>query len=306
MNGKLMVAGIVGVALAMGAGLWYSQTYAYYERVDGLEEVTAYGDAFPVSDYRGITADTSPLKLRACFTVDWDYVPTDTYKDVATPLQAPGWFDCFDAQSLTEDIASGAAVVLQAERNQPFGFSRFIAQYPDGRAFMWRQMNECGLAQFEGEDLPESCTEEEAAATAPVGESRSLAAAQPDAPASEAVVEPVDLVIALTPVGGGAPEDILHEAVTALGGGAQSLWACFRTPMSTALLTETYEVLDAIAPEQPDAALPCFDAEAVTSDVNRGDAVAFLGEKDVVPGVDRVVAVYEDGRALAWNQKRTN
>ncbi|GGA23134.1 hypothetical protein GCM10011498_24950 [Amylibacter cionae] len=302
MNGKLMVTGIVGVALAMGVGLWYSQTYAYYERVDGLEEITAYGDAFPVSNYRGITADTSPLKLRACFDVDWDYVQSDTYKDAATPLQAPGWFDCFDAQTLTTDIASGEAVVLQAERNQPFGFSRFIAQYPDGRAFMWRQMNECGLAQFEGENLPESCTEEEASLSAPLGESRSFAAALPEVSAPE----PVDLVIALTPVGGGAPEDILQEAVTALGGGTQSLWACFRTPMSTAMLTETYEVLDAVAPEKPTAILPCFDAEAVTFDVDRGDAVAFLGEKDVVPGVDRVVAVYEDGRALAWNQKRTN
>ncbi|MDR6266230.1 DUF6446 family protein [Roseobacter sp. N2S] len=299
MNGKLMVGGIVVAALAMGAGLWYSQTYAYYERVNGLEEVTAFGDPFPVTGYQGIDAATSPLKMRACFTVDWDYAPSDTYRDVATPLQAPSWFSCFDAAALTEDIADGKAVALLADRNHPFGFSRFIAQYPDGRAYMWRQLNECGHAQFDGEDMPAGCEEEEASLAAPVQKTRSLAAGG---------ISPVDVVITLTPVGGGAPEDILQDAVIASSDSAipQSLWACFTTPMSMAMLTETYEVTDAVTPENPATPLPCFDAEGVKTDVTSGDAVAFLGEKDVWPGVDRVVAVYQDGRAVAWNQKRAN
>ena len=161
MNGKLMIGGIVGAALAMGAGLWYSQTYAYYERVDGLTEVAAFGDSFPVSNFRGIDAVTSPLKGRACFTVDWDYAENETFRAIAEPLVAPGWFDCFDAEAIDKDIKSGAARALLVDKNDPLGFSRFVAQYPDGRAYMWRQMNECGKAQFEGTDMPAGCEDEE-------------------------------------------------------------------------------------------------------------------------------------------------
>jgi hypothetical protein len=33
-----------------------------------------------------------------------------------------------------------------------------------------------------------------------------------------------------------------------------------------------------------------------------GEAVAFLSEPGIHPGVDRVVAVFQDGRAYAWHQ----
>jgi len=129
----------------------------YYDRVDGLTEVSAYGDAFPVSDYQGIDAETSPLKLRACFTVDWDYYPSDEYKLAAEPLVAPDWFSCFDAEQITLDILNDKAIAILAAENEIYGFSRYIAQYEDGRAFMWRQINECGEASFAGDDLPEGC-----------------------------------------------------------------------------------------------------------------------------------------------------
>ncbi len=155
--GSLVVKGLIVFCIVFGAALWYYQNRAYYERVDGLTEVAAYGDAFPVSNYKGIDAETSPLKLRACFTVDWDYFPSDEFKLVAEPLVAPSWFDCFDAQQITLDLLNDKAVAILAAENEPYGFSRFIAQYEDGRAFMWRQINECGNAAFAGEDLPENC-----------------------------------------------------------------------------------------------------------------------------------------------------
>lgn len=155
--GSLFVQGLLAFTIIFGAALWYYQTQAHYKRVNGLTEVTAYGDAFPVSDYRGIDADTSPLKLRACFTVDWDYFPSDEFMLVAEPLVAPDWFDCFDAKQITLDILNGKAVAILAAENEIYGFSRFIAQYEDGRAFMWRQINECGDAAFTGGDLPENC-----------------------------------------------------------------------------------------------------------------------------------------------------
>lgn len=157
MIGKTVVKGLIVFCLVFGVGLWYAQTQAYYERTDGLTEVSAFGDPFPVSDYQGIDAETSPLKLRACFTVDWGYAPSDQYKLVAEPLVAPDWFDCFDAEQIQQDILNDQAIVILASENEIYGFSRYIAQYEDGRAFMWRQFNECGIASAEGNDLPEAC-----------------------------------------------------------------------------------------------------------------------------------------------------
>ena len=157
MKGERIVIALLAFCIVFGAALWHFQNRAYYQQVDGLTEVSAYGDMFPVSDYRGLDGDSSPLKLRACFTVDWDYWPSDEYREVAEPLTAPGWFDCFDAKAIADDIRSGAATAILADENMPFGFDRFIAQYEDGRAFMWRQINACGAAAFKGEDLPDGC-----------------------------------------------------------------------------------------------------------------------------------------------------
>jgi hypothetical protein len=52
------------------------------------------------------------------------------------------------------------------------------------------------------------------------------------------------------------------------------------------------------------AAFPCFDAAAIGAALESGEALAFLSEPEIHPGVDRVVAVFADGRAFAWHQLR--
>ena len=157
MNSKVLISVFAVFLVIFGATLYYFQTRAYYYDVTDVTEVYAYGDAFPVTDYRGIDAITSPLKMRACFTVDWDYWPSDEFQDIAKPLNAPPQFDCFDAQKITEDLTAGNATAILAQSNEPYGFDRFIVQYPDGNAFMWRQINECGTAAFGGDPLPDGC-----------------------------------------------------------------------------------------------------------------------------------------------------
>lgn len=157
MKGSILMGGTLLVAAAMGVGLWYSINSAYYSEVEGVTEVSVGDALLPVSDYRGIDADTSPLKMRACFTAHWDIVPETGDADGAEPLIAPTWFDCFDAKQLSGDLESGAASVILASTNKPYGFNTFIARYPDGRAFMWRQINACGEALFSGSDRPEGC-----------------------------------------------------------------------------------------------------------------------------------------------------
>jgi hypothetical protein len=46
----------------------------------------------------------------------------------------------------------------------------------------------------------------------------------------------------------------------------------------------------------------CFDAGQIGSDLERGAAQAFLGQPEIHPDVDRVLAIYPDGRIYGWHQ----
>lgn len=77
---------------------------------------------------------------------------------------------------------------------------------------------------------------------------------------------------------------------------------CFVTPMTLALLTENYVIYENPTPTNAPSWFDCFDAAAIGADLASGKAVAFLSEENIQPGIDRVVAVYDDGRAFAWQQ----
>lgn len=138
MNGKRLVLGLLAIAAAMGAGLYYTLVFAWYEQVDGLPSVALAGAEAPVSGYRGLDGAASPLKLRACFTIDPAAV-TGPAPVEAAPLVAPGWFDCFDAVAIGRALEAGEARAVVAEAAPP-GFERIVAVFPDGRAYMWRQV----------------------------------------------------------------------------------------------------------------------------------------------------------------------
>ena len=161
MSGKLFGLGLALFAAVFGAALWWFQTRAYYERIEGRGAVTVQGSELPVAEFVGIDADTSPLKLRACFRIA-DGVAADALAHVPaaedpTPLVAPSWFECFDAEALTEGLADGPLRAVTAEANAPWGFDRIIAYSPAGRGWMWRQINRCGRAKFDGDPVPEGC-----------------------------------------------------------------------------------------------------------------------------------------------------
>lgn len=110
--------------------------------------------------------------------------------------------------------------------------------------------------------------------------------------------------IALTPILGDAPEVILADNVQGIDATSSPLRfrACFHTPLTQAMLTETYKVYDAAQPLVAPGWFDCFDAGQITTALETGEAIAFLSVQDIVPGVDRVVAVFPDGRAFAWHQ----
>ncbi len=110
--------------------------------------------------------------------------------------------------------------------------------------------------------------------------------------------------IRLTPISSEVPEAILAEDVTGIDSESSPIRfrACFTTPLSQAMLSETYVAYAGAEPLIAPGWFDCFDAQAIGTALERGEALAFLSEAQIHPGVDRVVAVFPDGRAFAWHQ----
>ena len=151
MNGKIVGGFIVLTALLAGGAMYYLQEYAYYQPVtfkpgDEIELTALSGvpEAIPVAGLQGIDATSSPLRFRACFTTTLDQPTlTEAYKvyDKAVPLNAPSWFDCFDAERIGDALATGEAIAFLGQAGIAPQIDRVVAVFPDGRAFAWHQVN---------------------------------------------------------------------------------------------------------------------------------------------------------------------
>ncbi len=115
--------------------------------------------------------------------------------------------------------------------------------------------------------------------------------------------------ILLTPLTSPQPEAIPVKDIQGIDASSSPLRfrACFTTELTLATLTETYTVYDKPTPLNGPSWFSCFDAGKITDALASGEAVAFLSQANIVPAVDkievdRVVAVFPDGRAFAWNQ----
>jgi len=153
-----------------GVSLYYLQIYAFYEEVPatGPEDVQltalASGQVEPIphADFRAIDADSSPIRYRACFTTDLDHARlTETYApyDKAVPLEAPKWFECFDADAIGAALEDGRALAFMGRENIEYGIDRIVAVFNDGRGYVWHQINYCGEVVFDGQPAPEDCPE---------------------------------------------------------------------------------------------------------------------------------------------------
>jgi len=163
---RIAIVGILVLAAFAGAFLYYQQVYAYYTpipagaaqvQLTSMSREQAEDVAF--ENFEGIDADSSPLRYRACFTIPQSLATlTETYAiyDGAEPLNAPGWFDCFDAAQIGADLQDQAIAFLGVE-NIIWGFDRIVAVYPDGRAYAWHQINACGEVVFDGNPVPDHC-----------------------------------------------------------------------------------------------------------------------------------------------------
>ncbi|MCV6595999.1 MAG: DUF6446 family protein [Mangrovicoccus sp.] len=145
MNGKIVSLAILGAAALAGAGLYYLQVFHFYQRLDpGEVAINMVGqDApLPVARLEAIDATSSPIRFRACFTLDatFDFEGLQPY-GAAEPLNAPFWFDCFDAAEIGAAVEAGQAQAFLAQAEIAHGVDRVVAVFADGRGYAWHQLN---------------------------------------------------------------------------------------------------------------------------------------------------------------------
>ena len=167
MLGRIIIGLLLMSALIAGVAMYYLQIYAFYDEVSAEVEnvqltnvVTGLAEPVVFENFKGIDSDSSPLRYRACFDVAGSLaMMTETYVvlDDATPLVAPGWFDCFDADQIGADLEAGIALPFMGTENVTYGVDRIVAVYPDGRAFAWHEINRCGAVVFDGDPVPDDC-----------------------------------------------------------------------------------------------------------------------------------------------------
>jgi hypothetical protein len=148
MSGKSVVILILAAALGGGALMFVLQVYAFYTLLGNQTAMTVVpadgGEPIevPVVLFKGIDAQSSPIRYRACFDLPDPAALADAAPVARpTPLVAPGWFDCFDAGEITRALEAGQARAVLSVREVAPGVDRIIAYWPDGRAVAWHQLN---------------------------------------------------------------------------------------------------------------------------------------------------------------------
>jgi hypothetical protein len=150
-NGKVVAGGIVLTGLVAGVAMYWLQVHAFYTPAvfaPGQEILLTpiasdQPEAIIAEGITGIDATSSPLRFRACFTTPLTLATlTETYRlyETPTPLTAPGWFDCFDAQAIGTALERGEALAFLSQAGIAPGVDRVVAVFPDGRAYAWHQL----------------------------------------------------------------------------------------------------------------------------------------------------------------------
>jgi hypothetical protein len=166
--GKVLVMFLVLSAILAGGGMYYLQEYGFYDEVpaSGTDDVqmtslvSGAPEAILYENFQAIDADSSPLRYRACFETGMSSaLLTETYElyDNPVPNNAPGWFECFDAQAIGGALEEGQATAFMGTFNIVYGFDRVVAVSDDGKGYVWHQINECGEKAFDGDPVPEHC-----------------------------------------------------------------------------------------------------------------------------------------------------
>lgn len=164
MTGKALVVLLLACMLAAGGGMYYLQVYHFYSQAPQQEAVDLIAQSgetlrVPVANFEAIDASSSPIRYRACFTLDAEGAALPSFQtyEGAVPRTAPYWFDCFDADAIGAAIGDGTAAVFAGQINREFGIDRVVALFDDGRGFVWHEVNDCGDKAYDGTPLGDDC-----------------------------------------------------------------------------------------------------------------------------------------------------
>ena len=110
--------------------------------------------------------------------------------------------------------------------------------------------------------------------------------------------------VRMTSLSSRQPEPVLYDDFEGIDADSSPIRyrACFTTTMSLSMLSETYVPYERAEPLTAPDWFACFDAAEIGAALEDGRALAFLGTKDIEYGIDRIVAITEDGRGYVWQQ----
>lgn len=110
--------------------------------------------------------------------------------------------------------------------------------------------------------------------------------------------------VVLMPLGGDVPKPIAYSNFQAIDADSSPIRyrACFDTPLKPAEVSQLFAPSDANDPRNAPGWFSCFDAAALGAAIKSGQAQVFLSEKNIAYGVDRIVAITEDGRGFVWHE----
>lgn len=168
MLGKFLAIVLVVSGLAAGGAMYYLQVYGYYDEVTlkpGQDVVLlplGKDTSLPIAygDFQAIDASSSPIRYRACFSTSLKPEALAQLFQVSEqklPRNAPGWFDCFDAEALGEALQAGTATAFVSVKNISYGVDRIVAVTDQGLGYAWHELNACGEKAYDGTVVGETC-----------------------------------------------------------------------------------------------------------------------------------------------------
>ena len=168
MLGKFLAIVLVVSGLAAGGAMYYLQVYGYYDEVvltPGEDVVLLpLGEETPrpiaYGDFQAIDAGSSPIRYRACFTTaltPQELAQLFQVSEQKHPRNAPGWFNCFDAEALGAALDAGTATAFVSVKNISYGVDRIVAVTDQGLGFAWHELNACGEKAYDGTVVGETC-----------------------------------------------------------------------------------------------------------------------------------------------------
>ncbi len=109
--------------------------------------------------------------------------------------------------------------------------------------------------------------------------------------------------VALLSAATGVPEPIAYDAFRAIDADSSPIRfrACFETTMTPDQLAASFVPAQNPEPLTAPGWFDCYDAVALASALASGQAQAFIAEKNIHYGVDRIVAVTQDGKGYVWH-----